>query len=94
MAAANEIAFAAEEMTEPHGNTPSWQRFADIQGKTITKVTLHAGDQDDISIETDLYCKEFLKKNIPLQQMRVLLIRKMALQSTSHIQHRMTAIIV
>ncbi len=57
---ANEIAFAAEEMTEPHGNTPSWQRFADIQGKTITKVTYMLADQDDISIETDLYCKELL----------------------------------
>ena len=57
---ANEIAFAAEEMTEPHGNTPSWQRFEDIQGKTITKVTYMLADQDDISIETDLYCKELL----------------------------------
>ena len=47
-------------MTEPHGNTPSWQRFADIQGKTITKVTYMLADQDDISIETDLYCKELL----------------------------------
>ena len=57
---ANEIAFAAEEMTEPHGNTPSWQRFADIQGKTITKVTYLLADQDDITITTDLYCKELL----------------------------------
>lgn len=57
---ANEVAFAAEEMTEPHGNTPSYQRFADIQGKTIVKVTYMLADQDDISIETDLYCKELL----------------------------------
>ncbi len=57
---ANEIAFAAEEMTEPHGNTPSWKRFEDIQGKTITKVTYMLADQDDIIITTDLYCKELL----------------------------------
>lgn len=57
---ANEIAFAAEEMTEPHGNTPSYQRFADIQGKTITKVTYMLADQDDISIPVELYCKELL----------------------------------
>lgn len=57
---ANEIAFAVEEMTEPHGNVPSYQRFADMQGKTITKVTYMLADKDDISIETDLYCKELL----------------------------------
>lgn len=56
----SEIAFAAEEMTEPHGNTPSYRRFEDIQGKTITKVTYMLANEDDISIAADLYCKELL----------------------------------
>lgn len=57
---ANEIAFAVEEMTEPHGNTPSYKRFEDMQGKTIVKVTYMLADMDDISIETDVYCNELL----------------------------------
>ncbi|MCR4904171.1 MAG: hypothetical protein K6A23_15035 [Butyrivibrio sp.] len=52
---AGEIAFAVEEFTEPHGNTPSYQRFADIQGKTITKVIYMIANGDDIEIDTDFF---------------------------------------
>lgn len=55
-----EVAFAVTEMTEPHGNIPSYQRFEDIQGKTITKMTYMIADGDDISIDLDFYCKELL----------------------------------
>ncbi|MBP3470277.1 MAG: hypothetical protein J6K26_12275, partial [Lachnospiraceae bacterium] len=55
-----EVAFAVTEMTEPHGNTPSYQRFEDIQGKTITKLTYMIADGDDIAIDLDFYCKELL----------------------------------
>ena len=55
-----EVAFAVTEMTEPHGNTPSYQRFEDIQGKTITKMTYMIADGDDISIDLDFYVKELL----------------------------------
>lgn len=59
----NEVAFAVTEMTEPHGNTPSYQRFEDIQGKTITKMTYMIADSDDISIDLDFYCKELLPED-------------------------------
>lgn len=52
---AGEIAFAVEEFTEPHGNTPSYQRFADMQGKTITKVVYMVTNDDDIEIDTDFF---------------------------------------
>ncbi len=52
---AGEIAFAVEEFTEPHGNQPSYQRFADIQGKTITKVIYMIANGDDIEIDTDFF---------------------------------------
>ena len=55
-----EVAFAVTEMTEPHGNTPSYQRFEDMQGKTITKMTYMIADGDDISIDLDFYCKALL----------------------------------
>lgn len=55
-----EVAFAVTEMTEPHGNTPSYQRFEDIQGKTITKLTYMIADGDDIAVDLDFYCKELL----------------------------------
>lgn len=55
-----EVAFAVTEMTEPHGNTPSYQRFEDMQGKTITKLTYMIADGDDIAVELDLYCKALL----------------------------------
>lgn len=64
---ANEIAFAAEEMTEPHGNTPSYARFVDIQGKTITKVTYMLADKDDIAIETKLYCKALMGEDYSIE---------------------------
>lgn len=55
-----EVAFAVTGMTEPHGNTPSYQRFEDIQGKTITKLTYMIADGDDIAVDLDFYCKELL----------------------------------
>lgn len=55
-----EVAFAVTEMTEPHGNTPSYRRFEDIRGKTITKFTYMLSDGDDISIDMDVYCKALL----------------------------------
>ncbi|MGN8630838.1 hemoblobin-interacting domain-containing protein [Blautia sp. HCP3S3_G3] len=65
----NEVAFAVTEMTEPHGNTPSYQRFEDIQGKTITKMTYMIADSDDISIDLDFYCKELLPEDASLYSM-------------------------
>lgn len=61
----------AENVTVSFATVSTWGNYqidfdgleiesADIQGKTITKVTYMLADQDDISIETDLYCKELL----------------------------------
>ena len=43
-------------ITESHGNEVAYQRFADIPGKTITKVTYLVANGDDVAIETNLYC--------------------------------------
>ncbi len=55
-----EIAFAAEEFTEPHGNMPGFQRYADIQGKTITKVIYMIANADDIEIDTNFFVNYML----------------------------------
>ncbi len=55
-----EIAFAASEFTEPHGNKPGFQRYADIQGKTITKVIYMIANADDIEIDTDFFVNYML----------------------------------
>ena len=55
-----EFAFAAEAMTEPHGNQLGYQRFADIPGKTITKVTYLLNGYKNVTINTSLYCPKLL----------------------------------
>ncbi|MDO5425421.1 MAG: hypothetical protein Q4F41_17040 [Eubacteriales bacterium] len=55
-----EIAIAVEAFTEPHGNEVAYQRFSDIQGKTITKITYLLANADDIEISTELLCKTLL----------------------------------
>ncbi len=55
-----EFAFAAEAMTEPHGNQLGYQRFADIPGKTITKVTYLLNGYNNVTINTNLYCPKLL----------------------------------
>ncbi len=56
-----EIAFAVEEFTEPHGNTPGYKRYADLQGKTITKVVYMIANGDDIEIDTDFFVNLLLE---------------------------------
>lgn len=56
----NEIAFAIKEFKEPHGNMVQYQRFADIEGKRITKITYMVKNYPDIVINTDLLCKTLL----------------------------------
>lgn len=53
---AAELSFAVAPFTESHGNEVAYQRFADIPGKTITKVTYLVANADDVAIETNLYC--------------------------------------
>ena len=53
---AAELSFAVAPFTESHGNEVAYQRFADIPGKTITKVTYLVANGDDVAIETNLYC--------------------------------------
>lgn len=53
---AAELSFPVEPFTEPHGNEVAYQRFVDIPGKTITKVTYLVANGDDIAINTDLFC--------------------------------------
>ena len=56
----DEMAFAVEAFTEPHGNEIAYRRFEDLQGKTITKITYLLADQDDLVVETELFCKRLL----------------------------------
>lgn len=53
---ASELSFPVEPFTEPHGNEVAYQRFIDIPGKTITKITYLIANGDDITINTDLFC--------------------------------------
>ena len=56
-----EMSFAATEgFTEPHGNVLDYERFADIQGKTIKKITYLVKDGADIVVETELKVKTLL----------------------------------
>ena len=57
-----EIAFAVKDgFVEPHGNTVEYQRHADLQGKTIKKITYLVKDDADIVIDnTNLLCKYLL----------------------------------
>lgn len=53
---AAELSFAVAPFTESHGNEVAYQRFEDIPGKTITKVTYLVANADDVAVETNLYC--------------------------------------
>lgn len=57
---ASELSFCVAPFTEPHGNEVAYQRFADLPGKTITKVTYLIANGDDIAINTDLFCNQQL----------------------------------
>lgn len=61
-----EMAIAAQAFTEPHGNEVAYQRFEDIQGKTITKITYLLANQDDLEIDTELLCKTLLEEGVGL----------------------------
>jgi hypothetical protein len=56
----SEVVFSVEEFQDPKTNIAGYKRFEDIQGKTITKITYLIANEDDIEIETSLYCKEQL----------------------------------
>lgn len=53
---ASELSFPVEPFTESHGNEVAYQRFTDIPGKTITKITYLIANGDDLTINTDLFC--------------------------------------
>lgn len=57
---ASELAFSVKEFVDPHENVAGYERFKDIEGKTITKITYLLSNQDDIVIETSLFVKEQL----------------------------------
>lgn len=54
---ASELGVAVKEFQEPHGNQVAYQRFTDLPGKTITKITYLVANADDIEIDTSLFCK-------------------------------------
>lgn len=58
-----ELAFSVEEFQDPKTNIGGYQRFEDMQGKTITKLTYLIANADDITIDTSLYCKELLSED-------------------------------
>lgn len=64
---AGELGVAVKEFQEPHGNQVAYQRFEDLPGKTITKITYLIADADDIEIETSLFCKEQLSDEYSVQ---------------------------
>lgn len=54
----NELSFAIKEgFVEPHGNDVPYLRYADMEGKTITKLTYLLKDGTDYVINTNLFCK-------------------------------------
>ncbi len=55
---ATEIAFSVKEFVDPHDNVAGYKKFEDIEGKTITKITYLIENDDDVEIDTSLYCKE------------------------------------
>ncbi|MBO5031827.1 MAG: hypothetical protein J6D08_08070 [Lachnospiraceae bacterium] len=56
----SELSVAVEPFREPHGNDVAYQRFTDLPGKTITKITYLVANGDDIAIDTNLYCNMLL----------------------------------
>ncbi len=61
-----ELAFAAAPFTEVHNNAVDYLRYADIPGKTITKITYLIQDDADIEIDTDLLCKQLAPENFTI----------------------------
>lgn len=59
---ASELSVAVVPFKEPHGNDVAYQRFADLPGKTITKITYLVANGDDIEINTNLFCPQFLSE--------------------------------
>lgn len=59
---ASELSFPVAPFTEAHGNEVAYQRFVDLPGKTITKITYLVANGDDIEINTDLFCNQQLSK--------------------------------
>lgn len=58
------IAFAVTEgFKEPHGNTLTAARYADIAGKKITKITYIVRGGADVVYNTDLLCKKLLDES-------------------------------
>ena len=57
---ASELSFPVAPFTESHGNEVAYQRFVDLPGKTITKVTYLVANGDDIEINTNLFCNQQL----------------------------------
>lgn len=58
-----EMAFAVTEgFKVPQGNTLTSARYADIPGKTITKITYIVRGGADVTFTTDLFCKTLLDK--------------------------------
>ena len=59
-----EIAFAVTEgFKEPHGNTLTAARYADIAGKKITKITYIVRGGADVVYNTDILCKKLLDES-------------------------------
>lgn len=56
----SELSVAVVPFKEPHGNDVAYQRFADLPGKTITKITYLVANGDDIEINTNLFCNQLL----------------------------------
>lgn len=59
---ASELSFPVAPFTESHGNEVAYQRFVDLPGKTITKITYLVANGDDIEINTDLFCNQQLSE--------------------------------
>lgn len=59
---AGEVSFCVVPFTEPHGNEVAYQRFADMQGKTITKFTYLLKDGPDIEIPVNAFVYKQLEE--------------------------------
>ena len=52
-----EMAFCITDFTEPHKNTPAYAHTADLEGKTITKITYLLKDTADYYVNCNVYVK-------------------------------------
>lgn len=55
-----ELVLNVQEFVEPHGNSAGYQRFVDLQGQTIKKITYLMSDSEDKVISCDLYCGKLI----------------------------------